>query len=112
MAKTVTDAMAAATVLGARLPMLWAMAYDPTAARRTEARRMVSEKSSAFALGALQAQQQMITEALGFWARAMRGTLSPFDGANAAKRVMDKGAAPARASMKANARRLAKRGAL
>jgi hypothetical protein len=110
MKRAQKDAMAAAAVLGARIPMLWAMSFDPTPARRTEAARMVNEKTAAFAIGAMRAQQQMFTEAMGFWLRAARGTLSPFDAADATSRVMASGAAPARASMKANARRLAKRG--
>jgi hypothetical protein len=112
MAKAVTDAMAAATVLGVRLPMLMAMAYDPTPARRAEAGRMISEKTTAFALGAIGAQQQMFTEAMGFWMRAATGRLPSFEVTGAARRVIESGTAPARASMKANARRLAKRGAI
>jgi hypothetical protein len=112
MTKAVTDAMAAATVLGARLPMLWAMSFDPTPARRAEAARMVSEKTTAFAAGAIAAQQQMMAEAMGFWMRAATGRFSPGDASGAFTRVMEKGAAPARASMKANARRLSKRGAI
>lgn len=104
------DAFAAAAVLGARLPMLWAMSFDPTPARRAEAARMVNEKTAAFALGAMRAQQQMFAEAMGFWMKAASGNVSAFDAHAAASRVMESGAAPARASMKANARRLAKRG--
>ena len=73
---------------------------------------MVSEKTSAFAAGAIAAQQQMMAEAMGFWMRAATGRYSPATTAGAFNRVMEKGAAPARASMKANARRLAKRGAI
>jgi hypothetical protein len=112
MTKAVTDAMATATVLGVRLPMLWAMTLDPTPARRTEAMRMVSEKSAAFAAGAMAAQQQMMMEAMGFWMKAATGGLTPGHAAGAFTRAMEKGAAPARKSLKANARRLSRRGAI
>jgi hypothetical protein len=45
----VEDAFATATVLAWRLPMLWAMAFDPTPRRRAEALRMITEKSAAAA---------------------------------------------------------------
>ena len=90
------DAMDVWSVLAFRLPML---ALDPTPARRREAERMVAEKAEAAFEGALAWQ--------GYW---MRAAMTPWTlGADAAQEAARAWAAPGRATLRANARRLSRR---
>jgi hypothetical protein len=91
-------AVAAATVLGFRLPMLWAMTFDPTPERRAEALRMVTEKSAAVAEGFAAA-----------WTEAALAGLQMATGVNPAGRIAAAALRPARRKVKANARRLKRR---
>ena len=99
-AETVSEAMADAaavfTVLAFRLPML---ALAPTPARRREAERMVTEKAEAAMRGAVAAQAY-------WWRAAMTPWAAPADLWGGA---YDAFAAPGRRTLRANARRLARR---
>src|SRR4051794_7518983 len=88
------DAFAAATVLTWRLPMLWAMALDPTPRRRAEALRMITEKSAAAAEAMVGAQTEL-----------MLSFLRPPSTSNA-DRIAEAMLKPARRCVRANARRL------
>lgn len=95
-------AAAAMETIFRRLPILWWQAVLPTAAGEAEVQRMVSEKQQAWMDGLLAAQMQMGREVMRFW-------LSPFMPYNAragTQRVVDAAAAPARRTVKANAKRL------
>src|SRR3954464_7571590 len=89
----ITDAFATATVLAWRLPMLWAMAFDPTPRRRAEALRMITEKSAAAAEAVVGAQAEM-----------MLSFLKPSRGATS--KILDAVLKPSRRRIRANARRL------
>jgi len=91
------DAFATATVLAWRLPMLWAMALDPTSRRRAEAWRMITEKSAAAAEAIVGAQAEL---ALSF--------LNPSRGKNG-NRISKAMLKPVRRRVRANARRLKRR---
>lgn len=88
------DAMDAAAVLAFRLPML---AMTPTPARQREARRMVEEKAAAVLDGTLAWQRYWMTA----WTRPV-GTDHVGEAAAAFT-------GPGRETLRANARRLAKR---
>jgi hypothetical protein len=89
----VEDAFATATVLAWRLPMLWAMAFDPTPRRRAEALRMITEKSAAAAEAVVGAPAEM-----------MLSFLKPSQGATS--KILDAALKPSRRRVRANAKRL------
>jgi len=65
----VENAMAAARVLSFRLPMLWAMTFSPTPARRAEAMKMIVEKQMAV----LEGMNAAALAALTTWMRLAAG---------------------------------------
>ena len=93
----VADAFAATSVLAWRLPMLWAMALNPTPRRRTEALRMVMEKSAAAAEAIVAAQ-----------AEVMLSLLNPARKTSMNK-IVNAACTPARRRVTANAKRLHRR---
>ena len=97
--KHFADAMAMATVLSWRLPMLWAMGFDPTAKRRAEALRMVTEKNAALMEGL----------AAGMAEASLAG-LKVMSGQNPMAGVAESAMRPALRRMRANARRLTRKG--
>lgn len=97
------NAFAAAQVLAFRLPMLWAMAWSPSPARRVEALRMITEKQAAVAEGMNAAS----LEALSQWMKLVSG--QGISAEAAGKRIMQAAQRPAARRMRANARRLKRR---
>lgn len=93
------DAADAASVLAFRLPMLWMGAFNPTAARQREAQRMVTEKSLAAAQGAAAAGFEM-------WRAGMNAWLGAASPANTLAAMNRAAWAPARRTLRVNARRL------
>lgn len=87
-------AMATASVLAWRLPMLWAMAWHPTPKRRAEALRMVTEKSAAAAEGMAAAWSEAALAGIGMM------------GKNPMEKITEAALKPARRTVRANARRL------
>jgi len=102
--KTASDA--AETILR-RMPILWWQAVQPTAEGQREVNRMVAEKQKAFVDGMASAQTQMMQEAMRFWAAPFA---TPASAKRAATRIAEAAAAPARKTVRANAKRLAKKG--
>lgn len=102
--------MAAATwtVIGLRLPVIWAAAAAPTRRRQLEIRRMHLEKALAASEAALSAQfsfQQSVLRAWGeYWISGRH-----FDWPAAALKAMSAAMAPPRRMVLANARRLQQR---
>jgi hypothetical protein len=94
--KPLEDAFATATVLAWRLPMLWAMALNPTPRRRAEALRMITEKTAAATEAIVGAQAEL---ALSFLKPSRSG----------AAKMVDAALKPARRRVKANAKRLKRR---
>jgi hypothetical protein len=103
VSKDLTTALAAAQVLAFRLPMLWAMAWSPTPARRAEALRMIAEKQLAMAEGMNAAGLAAFAE----WMKAASG--KPVSGEAAGRRIMRAASRPGEKRVRANARRLKRR---
>jgi hypothetical protein len=97
---------AAETILR-RMPILWSEAVSPTAAGQREITRMVEEKQRAVVDGMVAAQVQMMQEAWRFWAAPFA---TPSSAKRAATRIANAATAPARKTVRANARRLGKKG--
>ena len=97
---------AAETILR-RMPILWSEAVSPTAAGQREITRMVAEKQKAFVDGLASAQTQIMQEAMRFWAAPFA---TPSSAKRAAARIADAATAPARKTVRANAKRLGKKG--
>jgi hypothetical protein len=97
------NAFAAMQVLAFRLPMLWAMAWSATPARRGEAMRMIIEKQMAAAEGLNAAALEAFVQ----WIKLAGG--QNISAESAARRVLTAATRPAAKRVKANARRLAKR---
>jgi len=96
----VENALAAARVLSFRLPMLWAMAFSPTPARRAEAVKMIVEKQMAIVEGMNAAS----LSAFATWMKLAGGQSVSAEtlGREIAKAAMR----PGQRRVKANARRL------
>jgi hypothetical protein len=101
-----TASHAAETILR-RMPILWSEAVSPTAAGQREITRMVEEKQQAVVDGMVAAQMQMMQEAWRFWALPFA---SPQRVKGAASRIANAATAPARKTVRANAKRLGKKG--
>ena len=101
--KEVETAIAAAQVLSFRLPMLWAMAWSPTPARRAEAVKMIVEKQMAVAEGINAAA----LAALAQWMKIASGQSLPVEIVSA--RIVEAAVRPGRRRVRANARRLGRR---
>ncbi len=97
---------AAETILR-RMPILWWQAVRPTAEGQREVNRMVAEKQKAFVDGMASAQTQIMQEAMRFWAAPFA---TPSSAKRAAARIADAATAPARKTVRANAKRLGKKG--
>lgn len=94
----VNDAIAAAQVVSARLPMLAMGLAQPTKASQDEAVRMVTEKVQANFEGMMAVQAYWMKAALGLWTRPM-----PTDPVGD---TIDAYSAPALKTMHENAERL------
>lgn len=103
MQKEVENAQAVIQTLSFRLPMLWAMAFSPTPARRAEAVKMIVEKQMAVAEGMNAATLALFTQ----WMKAIAGHNLP--AATAHSHILEAAVRPARRRVKANARRLGRR---
>jgi hypothetical protein len=101
--KEIENAVAAAQVLSFRLPMLWAMAWSPTPARRAEAVKMIVEKQMAVAEGINAAA----LAALAQWMKIASGQSLPVETVSA--RIVEAAVRPGRRRVRANARRLGRR---
>ena len=101
--KEVETAISAAQVLSFRLPMLWAMAWSPTPARRTEAVKMIVEKQMAVAEGINAAA----LAALAQWMKVASGQSPTVETMSA--RIVEAAVRPGRRRVRANARRLGRR---
>ena len=101
--KDIENAIAAAQVLSFRLPMLWAMAWSPTPARRAEAVKMIVEKQMAVAEGLNAAA----LTALAQWMKIASGQNLPVETVSA--RIVEATVRPGRRRVRANARRLGRR---
>jgi hypothetical protein len=93
--------------LAHRLPLMWWEMFNPTAGGQKEISLMVAEKQKAFVDGMLAGQTQMMREGMRMW-------LSPFSApqnfTGAGTRIVEATIAPARRTVKANAKRLRKKG--
>ena len=101
--KDIENAFATAQVLAFRLPMLWAMAWSPTPARRAEAMKMVVEKQMAVAEG----MNAAALEGFSQWMKAVSGQSISAEAAG--KRMMRAASRPSEKRVRANARRLGRR---
>ena len=101
--KDIENAIAAAQVLSFRLPMLWAMAFSPTPARRGEAVRMIVEKQMAVIEGLHAAS----LSALATWMRVANGKSISAEAAG--EEIAKAAMRPVQRRVRANARRLKRR---
>ena len=101
--KDIQNALAAAQVLSFRLPMLWAMAFSLTPARRAEAMKMIVEKQMAVLEGMNAAA---LSAALTWINFAGGGSVSL---ATAGQEIAKAAMRPGQRRVKANARRLKRR---
>ena len=95
---------AAETILR-RMPILWGQALLPTPKGQREVTRMVAEKQKAVVDGMVAAQMQMMREAMRFWTAPFAVTTK-----NAATRITNAATAPAHKTVRANVKRLRKKG--
>jgi hypothetical protein len=98
-----TTSLAAATTIGARLPLLWSAALTGSPGAVQESQRMVSEKTQA----ALQGATAAGLAASRLWLQAL--TSMSFPSPQAWARVSQAALAPAHRVCRANARRLGPR---
>ena len=91
----VADAFATATVLAWRLPMLWAMAFNPTPRRRAEALKMITEKQIAVAEG----MNAAALEGFSQWMKAVSGQSISAEAAG--KRIMRAASRPSEKRVRA-----------
>ena len=104
---TVQASRDAAITIAARLPMLARASMTPTAPPSREMRDMVGEKVRAALLGATSGSLAMGQ----FWMRAMLGGIrTPMDAVHGLASVTEAALAPARKTVRANARRLSQPG--
>lgn len=101
--KEVENAIAAAQVLSYRLPMLWAMAFSPTPARRAEAVKMIVEKQMVVA----ESMNAAGLSALASWMKLMSGQAVSPD--TVGKTMINAAMRPGQRRIRANARRLKRR---
>ncbi|WP_119390301.1 hypothetical protein [Taklimakanibacter lacteus] len=101
--KNIENAIAAAQVLSFRLPMLWAMTFSPTPARRAEAVRMIVEKQMAVAVG----MNAAALSALTTWMRFAGG--QRISAGTAGQEITKAAIRPVQRRVRANARRLKRR---
>lgn len=99
----VENALAAARVLSFRLPMLWAMAFSPTPARRAEAVKMIVEKQMAVFEG----MNAAALSALTTWMKLAAG--QGVSAQAAGQEILEAAKRPAQRRVRANARRLKRR---
>lgn len=92
------------TTLSFRLPMIWMQAIRPTPEGEKEMTRMVAEKQQAFVDGVIAAQRKWVDEWFALWLRPF-AKVAP---QTVATRVTQAALAPARRTVKANAKRLRK----
>jgi hypothetical protein len=97
------NAIATAQVLSFRLPMLWAMTFSPTPARRAEAVRMIVEKQMALAEG----MNAAALSALATWMKFAGGQRIPAE--MAGQEITKAATRPVQRRVRANARRLKRR---
>ncbi|CAN5290615.1 hypothetical protein BH10PSE7_BH10PSE7_38720 [soil metagenome] len=98
--------IATASVLAWRLPMLGAMMWNPTPARRAEALLMITEKQAAFAQGVIGANAAAAKASLSLLSKSLAGSLKAGDLRRASDRIAAAAHKPADKAVKANARRL------
>ena len=92
------------TTLAFRLPLIWMQSLNPTPEGQKEMARMVAEKQQAAIDGIHAAQRQLMNQWFSLWSRPMaQPTVEP-----SVKRVSEAALAPARRTVKANAKRLRK----
>ena len=97
------DGLDAITTIAARAPGLMTAGDDPTGAKRRESQRMVQEKVGAAWSGAFGAQSALAN----FMIKAAFGQIrSAADVSHALADITDAATAPARRTVRANARRL------
>jgi hypothetical protein len=101
--KDIHNAFAAAQVLAFRLPMLMAMAWSPTPARRAEVAKMIVEKQMAVAEG----MNAAALESFSQWMKMLSGQHVSTEAAG--RRIMNAASRPSHRRVRANARRLGKR---
>lgn len=97
------NAIATAQVLSFRLPMLWAMSFSPTPARRAEAMKMIVEKQMA----GIEGMNAAALSALAAWMKFAGGQSVSADAAG--REIAKSAMRPAQRRVKANARRLKRR---
>jgi hypothetical protein len=88
------------------MPLMWWVAVAPTAKRRAEMARMVTEMNAAMLDGMIAANFHASREAFDFWSKAMTGRLGHDAGPQAMGRIAAAAAAPAAKRVKANRSRL------
>lgn len=101
--KDIENAIAAAQVLGFRLPMLWAMALSPTPARRAETVKMIAEKQMAV----MESVNAAALSALATWMKLAAG--QSVSAQTASREILHAAERPAQRRLRANARRLRRR---
>jgi hypothetical protein len=101
--KDVKNAFATTQVLAFRLPMLMAMAWSPTPARRAEAMKMIVEKQMALAEG----MNAAALEGFSQWMKVLGGRNVSAQAAG--QRILRAASRPSEKRVRANAKRLRKR---
>lgn len=104
---TVADFMLAPAVMWLRLPLLAAEAQEANPFR-VETLRAVSEKTAAFAEGAVAAQLSLVQSAARFWPEVLTGRSPSMLNGVAVERSMRAALQPARKRVRSNFRRLSK----
>lgn len=89
---------------------MWWAAMAPDAKRQAEMAGMVAEKNVAFMEGIAAANFKLASEAFGLWGKAMTGALSHDAVPRAMARVARASTLPAARRVKANRRRLRRKG--
>jgi len=105
--RDITTAGHAAETIARRMPILWGQALSPTPEGQREVTRMVAEKQQAMVDGLVAAQMQMMQEAMRFWVNPFA---TPSSTGRAAARIANAASAPARKTVRANVKRLRKKG--
>lgn len=103
MIKDLENTIAMAQVLSFRVPMLWTMAFSPTAERRAEAVKMIVEKQMAMMDG----MNAVALSALASWMKLMSGQAVSADAAG--QKMIRAAVRQGQRRVRANARRLKRR---
>ncbi len=108
--KLAGELMLAPFVVGMRLPLMMQEVFASNGRPGKETQEAFAEKAAAAAQGVVAAQVAMAGEALLFWPQLMSGKTPSLLSGAAAERALQSALQPAGRKVKANFRRLSRRG--